>query len=164
MPGGGGGLPSPGRLGQRATARSPQRRFRVRVDLARCPGGALPRPGAIPRRTARRAAPGRPRRVELPDGSRAVDVCCLTGEGIEALKDAIRELAWGGEIHAEMLEVTINARHQNALQRAQQALERATAALRENLGLELVALELRIAADAVGEIVGKTSTALSTRK
>jgi len=51
----------------------------------------------------------------------------------------------------------INARHQDALQRARLALQRTVVALRDGLGLELAALDLRIAANAVGEIVGKTT-------
>jgi tRNA modification GTPase len=85
-------------------------------------------------------------------------VSCLTGQGIENLKDAIKELAWSGEIKAEMLEVMINSRHQDALQRARTAALRAADALRADLTLELVALDLRIAVNAVGEIVGKTTT------
>jgi tRNA modification GTPase len=44
------------------------------------------------------------------------------------------------------------------LRRGREAAERAVAALRDHLGLELVALDLRQAAQAVGEIVGKTTT------
>jgi tRNA modification GTPase len=87
-----------------------------------------------------------------------VDVCCLTGQGIEPLKDAIKELVWSGEIKAEMLQVVINSRHQDALNRARAATERTLAALGENQPLELVALDLRIAVNAVGEIVGQTTT------
>jgi tRNA modification GTPase len=57
-----------------------------------------------------------------------------------------------------MLQVMINARHEDELRRARTAAERAEGALRANLGLELVALDLRLAANAVGEIVGKTTT------
>ncbi len=88
----------------------------------------------------------------------AVDVCCLSGQGIEALKDAIKELIWSGEIKAEMLQVMINSRHQDALNRARAAALRTIAALRGGMTLELVALDLRIAVNAVGEIVGKTAT------
>src|SRR5262249_30176040 len=88
----------------------------------------------------------------------AVEVCCLTGEGIERLKDAIKELAWSGEIRAEMLETMINSRHQEALARGREATLRALELLRLEQTLELVAMELRIAANAVGEIVGKTTT------
>jgi tRNA modification GTPase len=96
--------------------------------------------------------------LKLPEGREAAAVCCLTGRGIEELKTAIKERVWAGEIRAEMLQVMINARHQDALRRARQAGERAAAALAANLGLELAALDLRIAANAVGEIVGKTTT------
>jgi tRNA modification GTPase len=99
-----------------------------------------------------------PSRLQLPAGLSAIEICCLTGKGLESLKDAIQKLVWGGEIRAEMLEVMINARHQEALARARAATERAVAGLRADLGLELVALDLRLATNAVGEIVGKTTT------
>ena len=99
-----------------------------------------------------------PRRLELPLGLKAIDVCCLSGDGIEELKDAIKEKVWAGEIGAEMLEAMINSRHEDALRRGRTALERAASVLEDNLGLELAALDLRIAANAVGEIVGKTTT------
>ena len=87
-----------------------------------------------------------------------VDVCALTGSGVEALKDAIKDLVWAGEIKAEMLQVMINSRHQDALRRAREAAVRTIEALRDELTLELVALDLRIAVNAVGEVVGKTAT------
>jgi tRNA modification GTPase len=99
-----------------------------------------------------------PRRLELPTGLTAKDVCCVSGDGIEELKDAIKEKVWAGEIGAEMLEAMINSRHEDALRRGRSAIERAASALEANLGLELAALDLRIAANAVGEIVGKTTT------
>jgi tRNA modification GTPase len=87
-----------------------------------------------------------------------VDVCCTSGQGIEALKDAIKGLVWSGEIKAEMLQVAINSRHQDALHRARTAARQAAEALAADATLELAAMELRIAASAVGEIVGKTTT------
>jgi tRNA modification GTPase len=87
-----------------------------------------------------------------------VSVSCLTGQGIEALKNAIKELVWKGEVKAEMLEVMINSRHQDALQRARAATQHSADALRAGQSLDLVALDLRIAVNAIGEIVGKTTT------
>lgn len=97
-------------------------------------------------------------RLQLPLGMAALDVCCLTGNGLEEVKDAIKEMVWSGEIEAEMWQVMINVRHQEALQRARAGIERAVAALEKGLGLELAAFDLRVAANAVGEIVGKTTT------
>src|SRR5450755_3110764 len=74
-----------------------------------------------------------------------VDVCCLSGQGIETLKDAIKELAWSGEIKAGMLQVMINSRHQDALNRARAATRRTLDVLRAGETLELAAGELRIA-------------------
>jgi len=99
-----------------------------------------------------------PTQLILPAGAVAVDVSCRSGQGIEALKDAIKALVWAGEIKAEMLQVTINARHQIALLRAREAAQQALALFSVNPQLELVAMELRIATDAIGEVVGKTST------
>ncbi len=87
-----------------------------------------------------------------------VDISCTSGRGIEELKDAIKGLVWSGQVDAGMLEVMINSRHQDALDRARQAVERTVAAIRSDLSLELVALDLHIAVNAVGEIVGKTTT------
>ena len=57
-----------------------------------------------------------------------------------------------------MLQVMINSRHQEVLGRARTATLQTLDALRADATLELVALDLRIAANAVGEIVGKTAT------
>jgi len=93
-----------------------------------------------------------------PAAGESVNVSCVTGEGLEALKDAIRDLVWGGQVQAEMHQAMISSRHQDALQRARTATERTSEALRAELTLELAALDLRIAVNAVGEIVGKTTT------
>ena len=86
------------------------------------------------------------------------NVCSVSGQGIETLKDAIKNLVWSGEIRAEQLQVAINSRHQDALNRARTAAQSAADALRGEMTLELIAFDLRIAANAVGEIVGKTTT------
>lgn len=101
-----------------------------------------------------------PRHLSVPKGigNEMVEVCCLTGQGIEKLKDAIKDLAWSGEIRAEALETMINSRHQEALTRGRAAVQRTLAALQSEQTLELVAMDLRIAASAIGEIVGKTTT------
>lgn len=95
-------------------------------------------------------------RLELD--AEALAVCSLSGEGIENLKDRIKELVWSGDITADNLQLMINARHQNALLRAKEATEKTVEALRMDLELELAAMDLRIAVNAIGEIVGKTST------
>ncbi len=101
-----------------------------------------------------------PRRLEFPSPMNLVrvDVSCVTGQGIEALKDALKEMIWSGAIQAEMLQVTINARHFEALTRAREGVLAAKAALEAQASLELVAMDLRIALNALGEITGQTTT------
>ena len=87
-----------------------------------------------------------------------VRISCTTGEGIEELKSAIHRLVWMGVVEGSNLETMINARHKNALERSLDSLQRGHLALAADAGLELVAMELRMAASAIGEIVGKTTT------
>jgi tRNA modification GTPase len=101
-----------------------------------------------------------PRKLVLPPGQATpvVEVSCVTGQGLEALKDAVKRLVWAGEIGPEMLQVMINARHQDALRRVRAATVQTLAALAAEHSLELVAVDLRLAVNAVGEIVGQTTT------
>jgi tRNA modification GTPase len=105
-----------------------------------------------------------PARLQIPGStldprpSTLLRVSCLTSQGIEPLKDTIKDLVWSGEIKSEMLEVMINSRHQDALNRAREGTLRTLDALRADQTLELVAMDLRIAVNAIGEIVGKTTT------
>lgn len=102
-----------------------------------------------------------PRRLELEPGNWATSpplvLSCVTGAGLEALKDAIAAQVRSGAANASP-EVTINARHEDALRRSREALSRARQALADGLSVELPATDLRIAAVALGEIVGKTTT------
>jgi tRNA modification GTPase len=86
------------------------------------------------------------------------DVSCVTGQGIEELKDHIKTLVWAGAVQAESLEAAISSRHQDALRRGRVGVARAREALGTGATLELVALDLRIGTEAVGEVVGKTAT------
>ena len=92
--------------------------------------------------------------VDVP----VVEVSCATGAGLEPLKDTIKSLVWSGEIRADMLQVMINARHQDALRRAREATQNTIQAFLDDQTLEIAAMELRIATNAIGEVVGKTTT------
>ncbi|HIL69540.1 MAG TPA: hypothetical protein EYG38_06790, partial [Verrucomicrobia bacterium] len=83
---------------------------------------------------------------------------CLSGAGIETLKDKIEEVAWQGRIQADMNEVMVNSRHQESLKRALDSVETALTTLEVDSSFELVAMDLRIGVQAIGEIVGKTTT------
>lgn len=99
-----------------------------------------------------------PTRLTLPKSWGGVDVACVAGNGIEALKDSIAALVWSGAIAGEHHQLTVNARHADALRRAKESLIRARMALADGASLELAAFDLRSVTGAVGEIVGKTTT------
>lgn len=113
----------------------------------------------LARQSQNRCEPcNQPQRAGSETGVPVVDVCCTTGQGIEPLKDAIKVLVWSGAVTAEMAQVTINSRHQDALRRARDSTALTLDALRADLTLDLVAVDLHIAVNAVGEVVGKTTT------
>jgi tRNA modification GTPase len=81
-------------------------------------------------------------------------ISCLTGEGIEQLVDAIVRKARGNRPADVPSGAAINARHQTCLQRARLRLREAEDELQKRADPELVALPMREALDAVGEVVG----------
>ena len=90
--------------------------------------------------------------------SKTVSVSSINGDGIESLKETIQNSIWDGEITSEMFEVMINSRHQEALNRAKISLDTSIKQLQSGVELDLVSVDLRISTNAIGEIVGKTTT------
>jgi len=92
----------------------------------------------------------------LPFGGReVVRVSALTGAGLESLIGAVvaRAERFSSQVGGEV--VAINARHADALARAQTSLASATAKLLHGDAAELLASDLRDVLAAYGEIAGK---------
>ena len=83
-----------------------------------------------------------------------IAISCLTGEGIGQLVDAISQTARGNHPTESPMLAAINARHQVCLQRARFCLQEAEEEFQRQADPELVAVPLREALDAAGEIVG----------
>ncbi len=79
-----------------------------------------------------------------------------TGAGIEALRQALLEQVGYQQLQEDSF--MARSRHLDALQRCQQAVERAEQQLQTTRAGELVAEELRLALDALGEITGRFTT------
>jgi len=88
------------------------------------------------------------------DEKAGIPVSCLTGEGIDHLVEAVVTKACGVRSSESPALAAINARHQSCLERAREALAQAAASLRENAAPELIAVPLREALNAVGEVAG----------
>lgn len=95
---------------------------------------------------------------ELPANPEGIRISCRTGEGLDALEDAVYRRITGGDLAWSDPTVAINARHQDCLQRARTALLASRQALETGVSPEFVALDLRAALDAVGEVVGGVDT------
>lgn len=94
-----------------------------------------------------------------PEFAAAHRVSSLTGDGVDALADAIYAAVTGGEARwSANAAAAINARHRACLARAADALDRARSSFVAGEGVEFTALELRIALNAVGDVVGGTDT------
>jgi tRNA modification GTPase len=85
----------------------------------------------------------------------AIRISCKTGEGFDALTQAIFDAAMKGGGNPDDYLIAINARHKACLTSAAAALDAARSALEQNLSPEFIAIELRAALDAVGEVAGR---------
>ncbi|WP_050027877.1 tRNA uridine-5-carboxymethylaminomethyl(34) synthesis GTPase MnmE [Verrucomicrobium sp. BvORR034] len=92
----------------------------------------------------------------LPDVERgAILLSCENQEGLDPLRAAMRDAVWTGAGAGNSHMVAINARHQACFQRAAEALVHGAAALKRNEAPEFVAVFLREAMEAVGEVTGR---------
>jgi tRNA modification GTPase len=87
----------------------------------------------------------------------AIFLCALTGEGLGDLEVKIESALLAGVADETETVLTINARQNATLQRAEGSLDRALEVLRGSLGLEIVSIELRDALDDLAEVIGETS-------
>ena len=83
-----------------------------------------------------------------------IAVSCSTGAGLDDLRAAIRDLVLHGGQIASDHPVAINARHKSCFERMTARLNAARAAMIEKTAPEFVALDLREAMQALGEVVG----------
>ena len=89
---------------------------------------------------------------------RVVETVIPEGKGLDKLKAAVSEELLGGELVIGESPIVTNARHQEALRRANEGLNYAIESLENGMPPDLIAVDLRISLDGLGDIVGKTTT------
>ncbi|MGH7168537.1 MAG: tRNA uridine-5-carboxymethylaminomethyl(34) synthesis GTPase MnmE [Nitrospiraceae bacterium] len=108
-----------------------------------------------------------PRRLDPPDqallegGAPAcpvVWISAMTGAGLDDLRDRLRTMILRPDFEPGEATVVTRLRHQTALVRAHEALTGAAGSVEARLSGEFVAVDLRAAIDALGEITGAVST------
>jgi len=86
-----------------------------------------------------------------------VRISALKGDGIEDLRKAIRDVITAG-IDTSDLGVAPSLRHKEALERASGHLEKSVSNLSDGLPFEIIAADLQEGLEALGEIVGETTS------
>jgi tRNA modification GTPase len=100
--------------------------------------------------------PGEGGEIAWLPGAPRLDVSALTGQGIEALEEAIVELVLGGQVTAADTPLVSNPRHQASLGRALEHVQAAEESQQRGDSPDLAAIDVREAVDALGEITGET--------
>jgi len=84
-------------------------------------------------------------------------VSALTGQGLEALEEAIVETIFAGQIVASDAVLVSSPRHKQAIQQALEHVAAAQVALAQGLPADLVSIDVTAAVNALGEITGETA-------
>jgi tRNA modification GTPase len=93
----------------------------------------------------------------LGDAIPVLPISALTGEGLEQLQDTLAETLLGGDLAPESVWVS-NSRHQARLLAAVESLDLAVEAAEAGFDQAAIALDLKLAAETLGEITGETVT------
>lgn len=94
--------------------------------------------------------------LERAPGRRVIALSAKTGEGLEALGDAVREVVYGAAGPREESAFVATAREAAELQKAAAHLRTACETLEEGLGEDFITIDLRAAWTALGKIIGET--------
>ncbi len=86
-----------------------------------------------------------------------VRISALTGEGIDKLRQVIRNRLLAGKTDMTSSRLVPNVRHKEALQEASRCFDTALESLTQGLPLDIIAMDLKGGLDALGEIIGQTT-------
>ncbi len=87
-----------------------------------------------------------------------IRISAITGEGIKELMSLLKTKALGSKSYTEKNAVISNIRHYNALKKAKENLTSAKTSLLNKMTGEFVAVDLRLAEEHLGEIIGRVTT------
>ncbi|MDH4329286.1 MAG: tRNA uridine-5-carboxymethylaminomethyl(34) synthesis GTPase MnmE, partial [Nitrospira sp.] len=92
--------------------------------------------------------------AEARTGSKAFVTSLRTGVGLDALRESIRSYLLPSSLESNDGSMITNVRHRQALERAHVSIREALDSIRNGVEPEFVAMDLRGAADALGEVTG----------
>ena len=88
----------------------------------------------------------------------SIEISALTGQGIDNLLDIMKKAVLGTDIYSEKSAIVSNIRHFHCLDSAKGSLTSAISTIDQKYTGEYVALDLRAAADHLGEIIGEVTS------
>ena len=100
-------------------------------------------------------------KIDVGDDARAkydVKISAKTGKGIDSLFLELKDKSIASFNYSEKSAVVSNLRHKKALENAKESLLKGIDSIKDGMSQEFVALDLRNAEDALGEIIGKVTT------
>ncbi|HDR5039310.1 TPA: tRNA uridine-5-carboxymethylaminomethyl(34) synthesis GTPase MnmE [Bacillus anthracis] len=93
--------------------------------------------------------------VETIIGSKKIIKVSLVEEkGLEEIEDALVEMVYQGQVRAKDSLLVTNIRHKNALERALESIKDSTKAIKQQLPLDFVEVDIKNTWEALGEITG----------
>lgn len=87
-----------------------------------------------------------------------LNISALTGHGINALLEAIKNKTFESKIYSEKTAIISNVRHLMALKKSKEHLSAAVDSLNKTMSGEFIAVDIRVAIDCLGEIIGKVTS------
>jgi len=102
-------------------------------------------PVKINREAAERLLPGR----------KVLSISALRGTGLDRLKKELADYIWQGRADSSVETLVTNIRHIEALKAGRNSLKRAIKAVKTSQSAEIIALEIKEAQSALGEIIGQ---------
>jgi tRNA modification GTPase len=95
---------------------------------------------------------------DLVGGARIVQTSAISGAGLDELKDAIRGAVLKESLDPREGVMITHLRHRAALARAEDSLEQVLRSVEQQMPAECIAVDLRAAMHAIGDIIGATTT------
>lgn len=91
---------------------------------------------------------------ELIPNREVITTSIATGIGVDRLEDTIKEMFYSGGLNIESDTIVTNLRHKNQLEEARKSIEDALEAIRINMPLDCIEVDVRNTWDSLGEITG----------
>ena len=97
-------------------------------------------------------------KLDFAKDEKVIKISALKNQNIDVLLNELEKEVKSRYVASEASVVVTNERHLSCLKKAYDALSSCSNAINDNLPLEIISSELRIALNALEEIIGKTYT------